>query len=183
MLLPKNSRWSANILLVALTTQFAIVISFYPGYIRYLISMATFTAAPGLITSVFPFTFASAIGLFLFMVWKFRLLGVVLGTAAVFSATSAFEFAYQGFLGNLAYWPLNVSCIVWGFVLLPYATASKRFLILSVVWTSLWIGWLASGYPQIYDSQTIRIYEGYAFNIPLKVITFALYAVSLKTKT
>ncbi len=171
------------ILLLVLTAQFAIVVLFYPGYIEYLFSMATFTAAPGLITSVFPFTYASAVLLFLYMVRRFGIHGVGLGVASAFSATSVFEFTYQACLGNLAYWPLNLSAVLWGFVLIPYATASRRFLIVSGLYVALWIGWLALGYPQITDSQASRVYEAYALNIPTKVMTFALYAIALKPRT
>ncbi len=160
-------------LLVGLTAQFLLVMALYPGYLQYVVSMATLALATNVI---FPFTYGSAALLFLAGVYILRLEGpkaVLLSVSQPFAATSLFEMIYRHLDGGEPLYGdvVNLSAIAFGFVCLPYWRPGRVFYSLLASYVILWTMWFAIGFPP--NDQPM----GLALNIVIKVMSFLLYGV------
>lgn len=163
------------------------------SYFVYLYEMATFRHHSN---AVFPFTYLSAVGLFIFALWSLRYYtstpkAFLLAIPFPFAATSLFEQTYQtlGWLAGTS-GPTSVSFLAWGvnlsFIIAVLSSASywrfnKYFLVFLATLAAGFLVWYLSGFPQIYICKyacinTSRTLAALAFNIPTKVLSYCLFA-------
>lgn len=167
----------------------------YPGYPKYIVESAQLGLHEN---SIFPFTYASALALFGFGWYVFQRRGlgwlrsVLLAWPLPFAATSAFEGVYWNigyifrpgrFFPATAYgnpWVgdlINVSWVALAFVSAPYWRPNLRLVLTTLaVWAGGWILWVVLGFPQITDSSPTAAGVAFAINVPLKVVSFVLFA-------
>ncbi|MDA4111171.1 MAG: hypothetical protein OK439_01425 [Thaumarchaeota archaeon] len=136
---------------------------------------------------VFPFTYISAAGLFVFAFLSLRKKtsfpkALILAIAFPFAATGFFEQVYQtiGYfeLGPSTFWAGLGLLIDLSFILLilssvEFWSISKTFYILLATFFAGFVVWSAIGFPQIYGTNP---QIALAFNVPLKVLSYILFA-------
>jgi hypothetical protein len=163
----------------------------YPAalaYFGYVFRMATIQYSS--MNLVFPFTYASAIGLFAFTFLRMRTLvsipkALLLAAPFPFAATSLFEQTYQTigyFVANFSRSSVsflsvgvNVTSVLMIFSSITYWKPQKRmFSLASILFIAGFALWAIVGYPQIYGSNSLT---ALAFNIPLKILAFMLLAL------
>jgi hypothetical protein len=166
--------------------QFAIVnLVLYPQYAVAVVGWGTFRIGA---SEIFPYTWASSLCLFVYAIWTFHwrynvdtVRTIIYALALSFAATSLFEEIYQNVgvgqgIGNqfLEGQLINFSAMAFGLASLRYWRASRIALAAACVYLATWLVWLALGYPQIYDSNSIRALQAYVFNASLKVASFVV---------
>lgn len=187
-LLARSRSWSSW-LFVPLLTQFLVVnLAVYPAYARFIVQAGLFQ---GHSNSIFPVTWASALGLFLYSFWIFRWKDrldltrtIVYSLGLCFAATSLFEILWQNVgasqgIGNqqLEGQLINLSSIAFGFCSVSLWRVGRRFLgALNLYWVG-WILWLADGYPQTFFTSPDAVHAAFVFNIALKVGSFVIFAL------
>ncbi len=183
-----------DLVIAGLAVQWVIIDLLLPvgrQYLEYLYHMGTWQFQGTDYTSIYPFTYATALALFFFALFSFRFRfrldwfrTVLFSVSLPFAATSLFEEIYQnlGFALHVQYIAppfdahlINISSILFGLVSVNYWRVTKAFYAMLMGFTFLWCLWVAAGYPQIYGSSDLVF--AYSVNILLKVLSYALFGV------
>ncbi len=176
-------------LFVPLVAQWIVVnVILYWPYVQFLYSVGTFQRPANII---FPFTWASALGVFLYGLWlflrKYKLdyvRGIIYALGLPLAATSLFEIIWQNVgaglhvgdqyaLGDL----VNLSSILLLGCSLRFWTAARPTLFATIGFLAGWLVWLSLGYPQITDADQASARVAFVINVILKVLAFALVAL------
>ena len=173
-------------LFVPLLAQF-VVVNFvvYPDYGQFVFRVGSFQQGA---SDIFPYTWASALLLFLFALWLFHwryrvdlTRTIVYSLGLAFAATSLFEIIYQNIgagqgIGNQG-WEgqvINLSAIAFGFASVRFWRLTRWNMAVVGLYLLGWILWLGVGYPQIHDSDVTTALHGYIFNAALKVASYVV---------
>ncbi len=178
--------------LFALPFSFFLALNLIPwagySYLRVVLDWATFRESVGLGQNIFFVTYSSALALFFFYAYtlKERIVwwrNLILSFSAMLGPVAVFEVIYdvigkidrpELFVGTtVAGFILNASWIMLGVCCIPYWKLAKISKWMLAAYVVLWSAWLLIGFPQIYETNSGW---AYAMNIPLKLISFGLYA-------
>ncbi|HYA70219.1 MAG TPA: hypothetical protein VEH28_02475, partial [Thermoplasmata archaeon] len=146
---------------------------------------------------VFPYTWASALGLFAYGIWLFHwryrvdsVRAIVYSLGLCFAATSLFEIVWQNVgagqeVGNqfLEGQVINLSSIAFGLSSLRFWRINVPVLAASNLYWMGWLFWLADGYPQTYSLNPNLAAQAYAFNAALKITSYVLFALVVSFAT
>jgi len=199
-----GSRWSRILdlsrdwrdwLFVPLGAQFAfVVLVLYPPYAQFVVQVG---ALQRHVNPVFPYTWASALGLFAYGIWLFHwryrvdwTRAIVYSLGLCFAATSLFEIVWQNVgagqgVGNqfLEGQVINLSSIAFGLSSLRFWRFNVPVLAASNLYWMGWLLWLADGYPQTYNLNPSLAAQAYAFNAALKIASYVLFALVVSFAT
>jgi hypothetical protein len=184
-LLAPSREW-VDWLFVPLVAQWLVVnvVLYYP-YVQFLYSIGTFQRP---FNVIFPFTWASALGVFVYGLWlflrKYRLDLVrttIYALGLPLAATSLFEIIWQNVgagmhignqnpIGDL----INLSSIVLLGCSFRYWTPARPTLYAVIAFLSGWLVWLSLGFPQITNTDPASARAAFVVNVILKVLAFAL---------
>jgi len=174
---------------VPLLIQWIIVnfILYYP-YLQFIYRIGTFQQSAN---SIFPYTWASALILFVYGIIlfskKFKLDAVrtfAYSLSFPFIATSIFEIIWQNIgsgmhIGNQGAITdiVNISSIALIGSYFKFWHIEKYFLYIVILYLTGWIMWMSAGYPQITDSNPVIAQEAFVFNVVLKILTFLMVGI------
>jgi hypothetical protein len=173
-------------LFIPLVSQWiAVMVILYFPYVQFLYGVGTFQQPANI---VFPFTWASALGLFVYGLWlflrKYKLdytRATVYALGLPFAATSLFEVIWQNVgagmhIGNQTALTdlVNLSSILLLGCSLRFWTAARPTLYAAIAFLAGWLVWLSLGYPQISDADPGSARVAFVMNVILKVLAFVV---------
>lgn len=180
--------WRDWVFVGCVTQWFVVNIILYFPYAVFLYNVGTFQTAAN---SIFPITWVSALGLFIWGLWLFLrkylvdpVRSVIYALGLPLAATSFFEIIWQNIgaglhignqslMGNL----INLSSMVMALSSFRYWRATFYLFCCVSVFIGGWIFWFALGYPQIHAGKPEVADIAFLFNALLKVLAFVLFAV------
>ncbi len=174
---------------VACAAQWIVVnlVLFFP-YVEFLYRVGTFQDPAN---SIFPITWTSALGLFVYGLWLFvyryrqdYFRSTIYAFGLPLAATSLFEVIWQNIgaglhIGNQTFVTdiINLSSILMALCSFRFWRSTQPLLYCAVIFLAGWVLWMSLGYPQIYSSQPQAAEIAFLVNAILKVLSFVIFAL------